>query len=43
MFSPASAINASEHAEHEDRDRDVEQHHERDQLLERADAVFATV
>ncbi|MGY4357661.1 hypothetical protein ACVW0J_004154 [Bradyrhizobium sp. i1.7.7] len=32
---------AAEHAQHEDADRDVEQHHQRDELLQRADAVFA--
>jgi hypothetical protein len=31
---------ATEHAEDEDRDRDVEQGDQRDELLERADAIF---
>ena len=30
----------AEHAEHEDRDRDIEQRHQRDQLLERTDAIL---
>ena len=38
---PGERHHAAEHAEHEDGDRDVEQRDQRDQLLERADAVFA--
>jgi hypothetical protein len=32
---------AAEHTEHEDRNRDVEQHHQRHELLQRADAILA--
>ncbi len=38
---PGERHHAAEHAQHEDADRDVEQHHQRNELLQRADAVFA--
>ena len=41
MLMSGERHHAAEHAQHEDADRDVEQHHQRDELLERADAVFA--
>jgi hypothetical protein len=40
MFSPASAITPPSTPEHEDRQRDIEQGNQRDQLPERADAVL---